>query len=65
MGEAAYLRNHVKGKDKRKLNKIVHSTDPNKKNPFYDPTHTFDPNAQKVIDKVKAKNEENKKTFLL
>ncbi len=56
MGEAAYLRNHVKGKDKRQLNKIVDST--NKKNPFYDPTHTYDPKAQKIIDKVK--NEENK-----
>ena len=32
---------------------MVDSTDLNKKNPFYDPTHTHDSKAQKVIDKVK------------
>jgi hypothetical protein len=41
------------------LNQIVHSGDPNGKyaktpNPYRDPTNTYDPDAQAVIEKVKS-----------
>lgn len=53
-GEAAEDRTFTTGKIRRDLNEIVHSGDkkPRKGNKFVDPTNSYDPEAQKVIDEA-------------
>lgn len=62
IGKAAAFRDKMKdgsmyGGDRRDLNFVVHSVHPDPhfgKNRFRDPTCTFDPKAQKVLDAVRT-----------
>lgn len=56
-GQAAELRTYTNGKVRKQLNQIVHSGDkkPKKGNKFIDPTNSYDPKAQKVINKAKRR----------
>ncbi len=51
------MRTHVTGQDRKDLNHIVHSgdRDPHKHgtNPYADKTNSYDPEAQKTIDRIK------------
>lgn len=58
-GRAAEMRTFVSGSARSDLNKIVHSgdKDPHKygKNQFADPSNSYDPKAQKALNKAQAK----------
>jgi len=61
-GRASHMRNtkKVRGKDKRILNQVIHSTEKRnpitgQRNPFYDPTQSYDSAAEKHLDRIQKK----------
>mmetsp|Transcript_62092 Transcript_62092/g.201310 ORF Transcript_62092/g.201310 Transcript_62092/m.201310 type:complete len:84 (+) Transcript_62092:180-431(+) len=65
VGKAASLRDWVGTETRRELNSIVHSEDqdPDKygKNPYKGKNGTYDPEAQKIIDKAKLEDKRHGK----